>query len=161
MNKVTALKLRWSRSEGVDSWTGPCSFKRHHSHHSWQFLHRGASFPRHDGSTPHGGGQYFLPSFPCDLTLIYITFKVTPIPCFSLSCYFCIPGLGEVSQFNYLKMSWICMFICTAQSDLPLFVQCFNMQTTLVNQAGINTIIHHQTVRDGYLMYVKHLVYPW
>lgn len=49
------------------------------------------------------------------------------------------------------------MFICTAQSDLPLFVQCFNMQTTLVNQAGINTIIHHQTVRDGYLIYVEAL----
>lgn len=55
------------------------------------------------------------PSFPtCDLTLIY-----------NLSCSFCILGFGEVSQFNYLKMLWICMFICTAQNDLLLFVQCF------------------------------------
>lgn len=52
------------------------------------------------------------PSFPtCDLSLIY-----------NLSCSFCILGFGEVSQFNYLKMLWICMFIHTAQNDLLLFV---------------------------------------
>lgn len=65
----------------------------------------------------------YLPT--CDLTLIYITFKVTPIPCLSLSCYFCILGFGEGSPLNYLKVLWIGMFICTAQNDLPLFVQCF------------------------------------
>lgn len=45
------------------------------------------------------------------------------------------------------------MFILSVQNDRLLVPCFFNMQTTLVNQAGIERlpIIWHQTVRDDYL----------
>lgn len=48
------------------------------------------------------------------------------------------------------QMLWICMFICTVICKMIYYCLCsvFNMQTTLVKQTGINTIIHYQTVWD-------------
>lgn len=155
---------------GLDRWTGSCSFKHHpHPHHPCQFCTPGShlslrrwwfhSIERLSPGTeisaavPPSPSHKHFPSFPMHgiTTMINNTLKATATPCFSLSSYFCTLGFGDTSQLNYLKIC-ICMFICSTQND-RLLVQCFNMQTTLVNQAGIERlpIICHQTVRDYYL----------
>lgn len=84
-----------------------------------------------------------IPHSPCTMhsitAIISRTLWVQPIPNISLSSYFCSLGFGNASQLNYLKILCTCMFILSLQND-GLLASCFNMQTTLVNQAGIERL---------------------
>lgn len=130
------------------------SFKNHHSHHSWRILQYGPSIHWDDISTLGRGGhrgfkallQYFLPTV---MNSILLSLHVTSHWSTIYHALFVSWGLGRYPSSIISKCyGYACLF---ALLRMIYYCPCsvFNMQTTLVNQAGINTIILYQTVRDA------------
>lgn len=126
------------------------SFK---NHHSWQFLYYGPSIHWDVISTPDRGHhrglksllQYFLPAV---MNSILLSLHVTSHWSTIYHALFVSWGLDRYPSSIISKFyGYACLFALLRM--IYYYLCCvFNMQTNLVNQAGINTIIHYQTVRD-------------